>query len=216
MKGTLSFSNKNERWAPINSDDIDITSSDEDIAKVGRESHSWVLTISPTKVGTTTITVKSKANESLSGTVKIKSVADINPIKVSFNYYDQPVETIKIAPLVYTDDCPQKCGNTHYASTEGSVIVRPVDESRAATYFKIKEDPSKDSKVQTRVVSNLYSYNAPELSASMELKALAKDAKEAKVLVDYCNGVTETKKLCDVNTENQEPDSMRVETKSKK
>lgn len=205
VKGTLSFLNENDGWSPINSDDIDITSSDEDIAKVSRESYNWVLTISPTKVGTTTITVKSKANESLNGTVKIKSVADVNPIKVSFDYWDQSGETIKSATLGYTDDCPQKCGKTHYVSTEGRIVVRPVDESRAATYFKIKEDPSKDSKVQARVGSNFYSYNAPELSASMELKALAKDAKEAKVLVDYCNGETETKKLCDVNTENQEP-----------
>lgn len=205
VKGTLSFLNENDGWSPINSDDIDITSSDEDIAKVSRESYNWVLTISPTKVGTTTITVKSKANESLNGTVKIKSVADINPIKVSFDYWDQSGETIKSATLGYTDDCPQKCGKTHYVSTEGRIVVRPVDESRAATYFKIKEEPSKDSKVQARVGSNFDSYNAPELSASMELKALAKDAKEAKVLVDYCNGETETKKLCDVNTENQEP-----------
>ena len=205
VKGTLSFLNENDGWSPINSDDIDITSSDEDIAKVSRESYNWVLTISPTKVGTTTITVKSKANESLNGTVKIKSVSDINPIKVSFDYWDQSGETIKSATLGYTDDCPQKCGKTHYVSTEGRIVVRPVDESRAATYFKIKEDPSKDSKVQARVGSNFDSYNAPELSASMELKALAKDAKEAKVLVDYCNGETETKKLCDVNTENQEP-----------
>lgn len=205
VKGTLSFLNENDGWSPINSDDIDITSSDEDIAKVSRESYNWVLTISPTKVGTTTITVKSKANESLNGTVKIKSVADVNPIKVSFDYWDQSGETIKSATLGYTDDCPQKCGKTHYVSTEGRIVVRPVDESRAATYFKIKEDPSKDSKVQARVGSNFDSYNAPELSASMELKALAKDAKEAKVLVDYCNGETETKKLCDVNTENQEP-----------
>lgn len=205
VKGTLSFLNENDGWSPINSDDIDITSSDEDIAKVSRESYNWVLTISPTKVGTTTITVKSKANESLNGTVKIKSVSDINPIKVSFDYWDQSGETIKSATLGYTDDCPQKCGKTHYVSTEGRIVVRPVDESRAATYFKIKEDSSKDSKVQARVGSNFDSYNAPELSASMELKALAKDAKEAKVLVDYCNGETETKKLCDVNTENQEP-----------
>lgn len=205
VKGTLSFLNENDGWSPINSDDIDITSSDEDIAKVSRESYNWVLTISPTKVGTTTITVKSKANESLNGTVKIKSVSDINPINVSFDYWDQSGETIKSATLGYTDDCPQKCGKTHYVSTEGRIVVRPVDESRAATYFKIKEDPSKDSKVQARVGSNFDSYNAPELSASMELKALAKDAKEAKVLVDYCNGETETKKLCDVNTENQEP-----------
>lgn len=205
VKGTLSFLNENDGWSPINSDDIDITSSDEDIAKVSRESYNWVLTISPTKVGTTTITVKSKANESLNGTVKIKSVADVNPIKVSFDYWDQSGETIKSATLGYTDDCPQKCGKTHYVSTEGRIVVRPMDESRAATYFKIKEDPSKDSKVQARVGSNFDSYNAPELSASMELKALAKDAKEAKVLVDYCNGETETKKLCDVNTENQEP-----------
>lgn len=205
VKGTLSFLNENDGWSPINSDDIDITSSDEDIAKVSRESYNWVLTISPTKVGTTTITVKSKANESLNGTVKIKSVSDINPIKVGFDYWDQSGETIKSATLGYTDDCPQKCGKTHYVSTEGRIVVRPVDESRAATYFKIKEDPSKDSKVQARVGSNFDSYNAPELSASMELKALAKDAKEAKVLVDYCNGETETKKLCDVNTENQEP-----------
>lgn len=205
VKGTLSFLNENDGWSPINSDDIDITSSDEDIAKVSRESYNWVLTISPTKVGTTTITVKSKANESLNGTVKIKSVADVNPIKVSFDYWDQSGETIKSATLGYTDDCPQKCGKTHYVSTEGRIVVRPVDESRAATYFKIKEDPSKDSKVQARVGSNFDSYNAPELSASMELKALAKNAKEAKVLVDYCNGETETKKLCDVNTENQEP-----------
>lgn len=205
VKGTLSFLNENDGWSPINSDDIELTSSDEDIAKVSRESYNWVLTISPTKVGTTTITVKSKANESLNGTVKIKSVSDINPIKVSFDYWDQSGETIKSATLGYTDDCPQKCGKTHYVSTEGRIVVRPVDESRAATYFKIKEDPSKDSKVQARVGSNFDSYNAPELSASMELKALAKDAKEAKVLVDYCNGETETKKLCDVNTENQEP-----------
>lgn len=205
VQGRLSFLNKNDGWAYINSDDIDITSSDEDIAKVSYESHSWVLTISPTKVGATTITLKSKTDESLNGSLKIKSVAKVNPIKVSFVSYDQSGATTNTATLGYTDDCPQKCGNTHYALLEGRVDVRPVDESRAATYFVIKEDPSKDSKVQAKVNSNYSSYGTPELSASLQLEALAKDAKEAKVLVDYCNGETETKKLCDVVTENQEP-----------
>ena len=154
VKGRLSFFNKNHEWAHIDPSDIDITSSDEDIAKVSYESHSWVLTISPTKVGTTTITLKSKTDESLNGSLKIKSVAKVNPIKVSFVSYDQSGATTNTATLGYTDDCPQKCGNTHYALLEGRVDVRPVDESRAATYFVIKEDPSKDSKVQARVNSN--------------------------------------------------------------
>ena len=205
VKGRLSFFNKNHEWAHIDPSDIDITSSDEDIAKVSYESHSWVLTISPTKVGTTTITMKSKTDESLNGSLKIKSVAKVNPIKVSFVSYDQSGATTNTATLGYTDDCPQKCGNTHYALLEGRVDVRPVDESRAATYFVIKEDPSKDSKVQARVNSNYSSYGTSELSASLQLEALSKDAKEAKVLVDYCNGEVETKKLCDVVTENQEP-----------
>lgn len=205
VKGRLSFLNKNHEWAHIDPSDIDITSSDEDIAKVSYESHSWVLTISPTKVGTTTITMKSKTDESLNGSLKIKSVAKVNPIKVSFVSYDQSGATTNTATLGYTDDCPQKCGNTHYALLEGRVDVRPVDESRAATYFVIKEDPSKDSKVQARVNSNYSSYGTSELSASLQLEALSKDAKEAKVLVDYCNGEVETKKLCDVATENQEP-----------
>lgn len=205
VKGRLSFFNKNHEWAHIDPSDIDITSSDEDIAKVSYESHSWVLTISPTKVGTTTITLKSKTDESLNGSLKIKSVAKVNPIKVSFVSYDQSGATTNTATLGYTDDCPQKCGNTHYALLEGRVDVRPVDESRAATYFVIKEDPSKDSKVQARVNSNYSSYGTSELSASLQLEALSKDAKEAKVLVDYCNGEVETKKLCDVVTENQEP-----------
>lgn len=205
VKGRLSFFNKNHEWAHIDPSDIDITSSDEDIAKVSYESHSWVLTISPTKVGTTTITLKSKTDESLNGSLKIKSVAKVNPIKVSFVSYDQSGATTNTATLGYTDDCPQKCGNTHYALLEGRVDVRPVDESRAATYFVIKEDPSKDSKVQARVNSNYSSYGTSELSASLQLEALSKDAKEAKVLVGYCNGEVETKKLCDVVTENQEP-----------
>lgn len=205
VKGRLSFFNKNHEWAPIDPSDIDITSSDEDIAKVSYKSRDWVLTISPTKVGTTTITMKSRADESLNGSLKIKSVANVNPIKVSFVSYDQSGATTTIATLGYTDDCPQKCGNTHYALLEGTVYVRPKDETRAATYFEIKEDPSKDSKVQARVNSNYYSYGTSELSASLQLEALAKDAKEAKVLVDYCNGETEMKKLCDVVTENQEP-----------
>lgn len=205
VKGRLSFFNKNHEWAPIDPSDIDITSSDEDIAKVSYKSRDWVLTISPTKVGTTTITMKSRADESLNGSLKIKSVANVNPIKVSFVSYDQSGATTTTATLGYTDDCPQKCGNTHYALLEGTVYVRPKDETRAATYFEIKEDPSKDSKVQARVNSNYYSYGTSELSASLQLEALAKDAKEAKVLVDYCNGETETKKLCDVVTENQEP-----------
>lgn len=205
VKGRLSFFNKNHEWAPIDPSDIDITSSDEDIAKVSYKSRDWVLTISPTKVGTTTITMKSRADESLNGSLKIKSVANVNPIKVSFVSYDQSGATTTTATLGYTDDCPQKCGNTHYALLEGTVYVRPKDETRAATYFEIKEDPSKDSKVQARVNSNYYSYGTSELSASLQLEALAKDAKEAKVLVDYCNGETEMKKLCDVVTENQEP-----------
>lgn len=205
VKGRLSFFNKNHEWAPIDPSDIDITSSDEDIAKVSYKSHDWVLTISPTKVGTTTITMKSRADESLNGSLKIKSVANVNPIKVSFVSYDQSGATTTTATLGYTDDCPQRCGNTHYALLEGTVYVRPKDETRAATYFEIKEDPSKDSKVQARVNSNYYSYGTSELSASLQLEALAKDAKEARVLVDYCNGETETKKLCDVITKNQEP-----------
>lgn len=205
VKGRLSFFDKNHEWAPIDPSDIDITSSDEDIAKVSYKSHDWVLTISPTKVGTTTITMKSRADESLNGSLKIKSVANVNPIKVSFVSYDQSGATTTTATLGYTDDCPQRCGNTHYALLEGTVYVRPKDETRAATYFEIKEDPSKDSKVQARVNSNYYSYGTSELSASLQLEALAKDAKEARVLVDYCNGETETKKLCDVVTKNQEP-----------
>lgn len=72
VKGRLSFFNKNHEWAHIDPSDIDITSSDEDIAKVSYESHSWVLTISPTKVGTTTITMKSKTDESLNGLLRLK------------------------------------------------------------------------------------------------------------------------------------------------
>lgn len=174
------------------------------------------MTISPTKVGTTTITLKSKTDESLNGSLKIKSVAKVNPIKVSFVSYDQSGATTNTATLGYTDDCPQKCGNTHYALLEGRVDVRPVDESRAATYFVIKEDPSKDSKVQARVNSNYSSYGTSELSASLQLEALSKDAKEAKVLVDYCNGEVETKKLCDVVTENQEPGFNERGNKSKR
>lgn len=144
------------------------------------KSRDWVLTISPTKVGTTTITMKSKADESLNGSLKIKSVANVNPIKVSFVSYDQSGATTTTATLGYTDDCPQKCGNTHYALLEGTVYVRPKDETRAATYFEIKEDPSKDSKVQARVNSNYYSYGTSELSASFATRGVGERCKRGQ------------------------------------
>lgn len=133
LTGTLSINDKGDysRHSTYR-----VESSDCDIATVSKDKYgSWILKIAPNKVGTARITAIDEADSGNQGYIEISSVKSLNRIKsigLLSGDYESPVTDLD---LYYTDNCPKKCGETHFGKRDASLKIEFEDESRPGTLF---------------------------------------------------------------------------------
>lgn len=203
LTGTLSISDKEDY---MKHSTYRVESSDSDIATVSKnENGSWVLTIAPNKVGTARITAIDEVDSGNQGYIEISSVKSLNKIKsigLLSRDYESSVDDLD---LYYTDNCPKKCGETHFGVCDTSLRIEFEDESRPGTVFTLKEVNDENSVASFRINSNIYTQSGNTMGASCQVVGLSKGKGKLRAEADYGMGKPAAFDICNVAEKKQDP-----------
>lgn len=203
LTGTLSINDKGDysRHSTYR-----VESSDCDIATVSKDKYgSWILKIAPNKVGTARITAIDEADSGNQGYIEISSVKSLNRIKsigLLSGDYESPVTDLD---LYYTDNCPKKCGETHFGKRDASLIIEFENESRPGTVFTLKDLSGANSVASLRTISNIHIQSGYSMGASCQVVGLSKGKGKLRAEADYGMGKSGTFDICNVAEKNQDP-----------
>ena len=203
LTGTLSISDKEDY---MKHSTYRVESSDSDIATVSKnENGSWVLTIAPNKVGTARITAIDEVDSSNQGYIEISSVKSLNKIKSVELLSGDYESTVTDLELYYTDNCPKKCGETHFGARNASLKIEFEDESRLGTLFTLKGLNGENPVASFRINSNIHMDGGNTASASCQVVGLSKGKGNLRAEADYGMGKSDTFDICNVTEEKQDP-----------
>lgn len=203
LTGTLSINDKADyaRYSTYR-----VESSDSDIATVSKDKYgSWILKIAPNKVGTARITAIDEADSGNQGYIEISSVKSLNKIKsirLLSRDYESSVDDLD---LYYTDNCPKKCGETHFGVCDTSLRIEFEDESRPGTVFALKELNGDNSVASFRINSNIYTQSGNTMGASCQVVGLSKGKGKLRAEADYGMGKPVAFDICNVTEKKQNP-----------
>lgn len=203
LTGTLSINDKGDYTRHST---YRVESSDSDIATVSRDKDgSWVLKIAPNKVGTARITAIDEADSGNQGYIEISSVKSLNKIK-SIGLLSRDYESsVADLDLYYTDDCPKKCGETHFGVCDTSLKIEFEDENRPGTVFTLKELNGENSVASFRINSNIYMSDGNTVGASCQVAGLSKGKGKLRAEADYGMGKPAAFDICNVAEKKQNP-----------
>ena len=203
LTGTLSINDKADytRYSTYR-----VESSDSDIAAVSKDKYgSWILKIAPNKVGTARITAIDEADSDNQGYIEISSVKSLNKIKsirLLSRDYQSSVDDLD---LYYTDNCPKKCGETHFGVCDTSLKIEFEDESRPGTVFALKELNGENSVASFHINSNIYTQGGNAVGASCQVVGLSKGKGKLRAEADYGMGKPVAFDICNVTEKKQNP-----------